>query len=424
MARTVIKGAMVWDGTGAKPRPANVVVSGDRIEAVGKDAAAEGAEVIDGAGMTLMPGMTEGHCHLSFVGIRTNAELGVIPPEEHLLGTAANARLLLQHGFTSAYSAASAKPRLDVVIRDAIEAGQIVGPRLRAASPEITSTGGLGDERKLHMYQESFGLIADGPIEIRKAARMCIREGVDNLKVNISGDEFVSNARAEITTMQDDEIAAAVEVAHAFHKQIAAHARSSESVKRAVRNGIDCIYHCDFADEEALDMLEAAKDRIFVGPAFGLVHNSVFEGEKAGMSKATAEKMGLFRKFEHTCATYHEIRKRGIRVVIGGDYGFSITPMGQNARDIAHFVKHFGYSPSEAMQCATKIGGELMGLGDELGLIKKGYLADLLLVRGNPLTDVSILQHQDSFAMIMKNGVIYKSARGGAMDSGLMVAAE
>ncbi|MBZ0227994.1 MAG: amidohydrolase family protein, partial [Bauldia sp.] len=422
MPRTLIKGAAVWDGSSAQSRPVDVLVTGNRITAVGKDIDAADAEVIEASGTTLMPGLVEGHCHLSFVGIRTNADLGVIPPEEHLLGTAANARLLLEHGFTSAYSAASAKPRLDVVIRNAINAGQIVGPRLRAASPEITSTGGLGDERMLHMYQESFGAIADGPIEIRRVCRTFIREGVDNLKVNISGDEFVSSARAEITTMQDDEIAAAVEVAHAFHKQIACHARSSDSVKRAVRNGIDCIYHCDYADEEALDMLESVKDHIFVGPAFGLVHNSVFEGERAGMTREVVERMGLFRKFDHTCATYHEIRKRGIRVVVGGDYGFSITPMGQNARDIAHFVKYFGYSPAEALQCATRIGGELMGI--ETGQIKEGYLADILLVRGDPLADVSILQNRDNLALIMKDGVVYKGTPRGQMDSGLMVAAE
>ena len=422
MARTLIRGAAVWDGESPQSRPAEVLVTGNRITAVGTGIDAPDATVIDGTGMTLMPGMVEGHCHLSFVGINTNAELGPIPPEEHLLGTAANARLVLQHGFTSAYSAASAKARLDIAIRDAINSGLIVGPRMRAASPEITATGGLGDERKLHFYQESFGAIVDGPIEMRRMCRTFVREGVDNLKVNISGDEFVSNARAEITTLQADEIAAAVEVAHAFGKQIACHARSSQSVKLAVRGGIDCIYHCDFADEEALDLLEENKDRIFVGPAFGLVHNSVYEGERVGMTREVVERMGLYRKFDHTCATYHEIRKRGIRVVVGGDYGFSITPMGQNARDIAHFVKFFGYSPSEALQCATRIGGELMGL--DIGLVKEGYLADLLLVRGDVLADVSLVQKRENFALIMKDGVIYKGPQGGAMDSGLMVAAE
>jgi imidazolonepropionase-like amidohydrolase len=121
--------------------------------------------------------------------------------------------------------------------------------------------------------------------------------------------------------------------------------------------------------------------------------------------------MHLFRKFEATCATYHEIRRRGIRVVIGGDYGFSITPMGQNARDIGHFVKYFGYSPAEALRCATRIGAELMGHGGELGVIREGALADLLLVDGNPLVDQSVLVGPDRFRMIMKDGALYRDPR-------------
>lgn len=158
-------------------------------------------------------------------------------------------------------------------------------------------------------------------------------------------------------------------------------------------------------------MLESVKDASFVGPAFGLVHNATKEGDAAGLSREVAEEMGLFRKFDATCATYHEIRKRGIRVVVGGDYGFTITPMGQNARDIEHFVRYFGYSNHEALRCATVIGAQLMQMGEELGKVKDGYLADLLLVRGDPTRDVAVLQRQDSFAMIMKDGVLYKDPR-------------
>jgi imidazolonepropionase-like amidohydrolase len=108
--------------------------------------------------------------------------------------------------------------------------------------------------------------------------------------------------------------------------------------------------------------------------------------------------------------TYEKIRKRKIRVVIGGDYGFAWTPQGTNARDIEHFVKLFGYSPSEALQCATRIGAEIMGMGDELGLVREGYLADLLLVTADPLADVSVLQHAKNLAVIMKDGYLHKNA--------------
>ncbi|WP_134703777.1 amidohydrolase family protein [Ammoniphilus sp. YIM 78166] len=405
-----ITGAKVWDGLSDASYPATVIVKDNRIESVirGSEVPSDlPADHIDGTGMTLMPGMVEGHCHPSFTGISTNVELGLICPEEHMLLTAQNLKLLLSHGFTSIFEAASAKPMLGVTARNAINAGIIEGPRMLAGSPEITTTAGLGDERKRHIYQESFGMVANGADEFRRVARECIRDGVDVLKINISGDEFVSHARAEITPLEDEELAAFVSVGHRFGKIVAAHARSSQSVKMAVRHGVDCIYHCDFADEEALDMLESVKDRVFVGPAFGLVHNSTM----GGMPVEVAESMGLFRKFEATCKTYHEIRKRGIRVVVGGDYGFTITPMGQNAKDIEHFVRYFGYSPVEALKCATSVGAQLMRMGEELGQIKEGFLADMLLIRGDVTKDVSLLQDRSNLAMIMKDGKIWKDPR-------------
>ncbi len=426
MAATLIANVVIFDSIGDSSYPGEVLIQGNRIKAVTKGeeriARTEAGEVIDGRGMTLMPGMVEGHCHLSFVGVNQNKDLGEIPVEEHLLRTCRQATQLFDMGFTSAYSAASAKMRLDVVVRGEIEEGHLPGPRYRAASPEITQTAGLGDERRLHMHAESFGLVADGPEAICQAVRLCCREGVDNIKINISGDEFVSHAKAEITSMREAEVAMAVEVAHDFGKRVACHSRAAESVKRAVRQGVDCIYHCDYADEEALDMLERVKDRVIIGPAVGLVHNAVFEHDRVGMSRETVERMGLYRKFEHTCQTYQQMRKRGMRVVIGGDYGFNITPFGTNARDIGHFVKFFGYSPAEALQCATRVGGELMGHGGELGIVKAGALADLILVDGDPLTDQSVLVGPSRIAMVMKDGQFRRHPGSYRVASGRMAA--
>lgn len=417
MPPLAIINADVWDGDAASAVPATVVIDGNTIQSVipGRDLPADlPADRIDGSGMTLMPGLVEGHCHPSFVGIAEPPELGRIPAEEHMLRTAANLRLLLDHGFTAIFEAASAKPLLGVTARTAIDSGLIAGPRMLAASPEITTTAGLGDERRRAIHQESFGLIADGADEMRRVTRECVRDGVDVLKLNISGDEFVRHARAEITPTEDEEVAAFARVAKAFGKVTAVHARSSQSVKMAVRHGIDCIYHCDFADTEAIDMLEAVKDRVFLGPAFGLVHNVTREGSRFGITEQAAADLGLHRKFDACCATYHEVRKRGIRVVIGGDYGFAMTPMGENARDIEHFVRHFGYTPVEALRCATVVGADLMGLGDRIGRIRPGFLADLLLVTGDPTRDVSRLQHRDNLAMIMKDGRLWKDPRRGA----------
>ena len=411
----LITNVMVWDAINDASYPGEVLIECNRISDVacapGQISRDRVKETIDGQGQFLMPGMVEGHCHLSFVNPSRNQDLGEIPPEEHLLQTCRAATFLLDHGFTSAYSAASAKLRLDVVVRAEIENGYLAGPRYKAAGPEITTTGGLGDERKAHMHAESFGMIADGVDEIIRAVRLCCRENVDNIKFNVSGDEFVSHARAEIISMREEELKVGVEVAHDFGKRVACHSRAAESVKRAVRAGVDCIYHCDFADEEALDMLEAAKHRVIVGPAFGLVHNSVYEGDAVGLTKEVAERMGLPRKIEYTIATYKAMRKRGMRVVVGGDYGFTITPMGQNARDIGHFVKFFGYTPAEALKCATAVGGDLMGHKGELGVIKQGALADLLLVNGDPLKDQSVLVGPSHFSMIMKDGKMHRDPR-------------
>jgi imidazolonepropionase-like amidohydrolase len=418
MNRVLFRGASVWDGSGAPPFPADVLVEGTRIKTIARAPhrlATDGATVIEARGRTLMPGLVEGHAHISFGGAVNDSDLGNIPPEEHVLLTMRNAKTLLDHGFTSAYSAATSKLRLDVVIRNAVNAGEFPGPRIRAASPEITVTGGLGDERKAHMYYESFGMIADGPEEIAKAVRLCCREGVDNIKVNISGDDLSPAAHGGLTVMREEEVRMAVSVARDFGKKINCHARAAESVKRAIRCGVDVIYHCESADEEAIDMLESVKDRIFVGPAIGIIYSTLYEGEKFGFYRDSEVGRKMQRTIDTTAAVYTELRKRGVRVLIGGDYGFAQSPQGDNARDLKHFVDLLGFSPSEALQCGTRIGGQVMGLGSELGEVKEGYIADLLLVDGNPLDDLDLVVREKNLHVIMKEGSLYKDCSSAAV---------
>ena len=413
--RLLIEHATVWDGSGAAPFPGQVLIENERIVAVAPRAealSADGAERLDAGGKFLMPGLVEGHAHLSFVDTPRGTALGELPPEDHALLTMDAARKLLGAGFTSACSAAAAKIRLDVAVRDAIERGHTDGPRLLTASPELTVTGGLGDGRRLHLHQDSFGVAVDGPDEVRRMARLCLREGCDTIKLNISGDVGTESALSDVAVMTDAEVAAGVEAAHTIGRRVAAHARASESVKRALRNGVDIIYHCDFADEEALDMLEAQKDRVFTGPAIGIVLARLesLRGDNSWQGQGFLERLKPL--YEATCRTHHEMRKRGIRIVVGGDYGFAATPQGTNARDLDHFVTHFGFSASEALQAATRTGGEIMQRGHELGLIKPGYLADLLLIDGDPLKDVKVMQDKSRFAFIMKNGVRYLPCTG------------
>jgi imidazolonepropionase-like amidohydrolase len=246
MSQTLFTNVMVLDGSGAAPFAGEVLIEGNRIKAVAKASEpirAADVETVDGGGATLMPGLVEAHAHPSFGNTSTLEALGDIPPEEHLLMTMKHVRLLLDHGFTSICSAASAKPRLDIVIRNAIEAGDIPGPRMLAATPELTVTGGLGDVRLHHLHRETFAVICDGPDEFRRAARHFVREGVDTLKINPAGDEFVPAARAKHTVMNEAEVAAVCEVGRSRGRRVAAHARSAESVKMCVRNGVDIVYH-------------------------------------------------------------------------------------------------------------------------------------------------------------------------------------
>jgi imidazolonepropionase-like amidohydrolase len=414
MSRTLFANTTILDGSGAAPYAGDVLVEGARITAVqrGGGLRAGDARVIDGAGATLMPGLIEPHGHLSYPDAARNSDFTRLPPEEHVLVTMRNAKLLLDCGYTSVLSAAAAKPRLDVVVRNEINAGRIPGPRYLANGPELTVSGGLGDENALHLPHNptpTFSWVVDGPDEVRKACRVLVREGVDLLKLNLSGDTGPRNSRFERAVMTDAEVAAAMQVAHAAGVRMCAHARSAESVKLCVRHGIDIIYHATFADAEALDLLEARRDRVFVGPALGLTYQACHAAGEWGFTPEMARQHGLVRELEVAVETMGTMRKRGIRVLPGGDYGFAWNPHGTYARDLLLFVDFLGFTPMETLVAATKMGGEIMGMGHELGQVKPGYLADLLLVDGDPLTDIKRLQDRDALLAIMKNGALHKT---------------
>ncbi|MEJ8853451.1 amidohydrolase family protein [Variovorax robiniae] len=414
MADVVFTNVRILDGTGQNPYSGSVLVRGNRIRQVGRSTAPispGGAQIIDGAGATLMPGMCEAHTHFSWNDAASLAAIQTMPLEEHVLWCAKVAKRYLQAGFTSCVGAACAKPRLDVVIRNAINAGQIPGPRYLAASQEITVLGALGDETLPHLpFPEfSFGVNVSGPDEMRKAVRMFLKYGVDSIKLNLSGDNFTPQSPSETAWMLDEEVAAAMREVKIRGKRGVAHARSSESVKQALRHGIDLIYHASFVDEEALDMLEAAKDHVFVAPGIAILYAMLYEAEPWGITHAMAVDMGYQIEWEAACVSLSKMHKRGIRVLPGGDYGFAFTPHCQNARDLEFFVKYLGFTPMEAIRCTTLYGGQIMMKPDELGVIKDGYLADLLLVDGDPLANLSILRDPKRILAVMKDGEFAKA---------------
>src|SRR6218665_474026 len=316
-----------------------------------------------------------------------------MPPEEHILWCAEVAKKYLDMGWTSCVGAAAAKPRLDVVIRNAINDGTIVGPRYLAASQEITVPGGLGDTTQPHLPQPefAFGAVVSGAEEMRRCVRMFAKYGVDSLKINLSG-ESITGMSSEMSQFTEEEIRTCVEEAKAWGKRVAAHARSTWAIKQCVKFGIEVIYHASFADEEALDMLEAHKFEHFVAPGLAWLIRTVHNASEYGLTPEVTRKMGYHRELEAAIASMQAMRRRGIRILPGGDYGFAWTPHGTNARDLEYFVKHVGMSPMEALLSATAWGGPMMKQGKDIGYLREGCLADLLLIHGHPLAEKTIMQ--------------------------------
>ena len=213
MANVLFTNVRILDGSGATPHTGEVLVQGNRIARVAKGGRAlpvSGVVTVDGAGATLMPGLVEAHTHFSWNDQPSLSAIQLMPPEEHILWCAHVAGRYLDNGWTSCLGAAAAKPRLDVVIRNAIESGQIPGPRYLAASQEITVPGGLGDETLPHLpYPEfSFGAVVNGAEDMRRTVRMFLKYGVDTIKLNLSG-EYIAGLPAELSPMTEAEIAMA-----------------------------------------------------------------------------------------------------------------------------------------------------------------------------------------------------------------------
>jgi imidazolonepropionase-like amidohydrolase len=412
---------MIFEGTGKDLVPGEVLVQGNRIQGVagpGESLPSDGCEVVDTGGATLMPGMVNTHCHLTYNNGTTVAELTAMPVEEHVLLTMHNAKLALDMGFTAAIGAASAKPRLDIVIRNEINKGRIPGPRLLAGSPELTVTGGLADDNQLEVKHPSISIICDGAEEFRRAVRMMIREGVDLIKFNNSGDSFCYPRMAAYDNpMTEEEVAAICNTANNIGKRIAAHAHADSSVRQCMKYGVEFIFHASFATDETIEQLERVKDKHYVSPAIAARYNTTYEAADWGITTDVAEMIGNKRELEECIKVMTKMHKAGIKVLPFGDYGFAWLPQGTEARDLEHFVNLFGFSPWEVLRAATAYGGEAWAghSGEKMGRIAPGYLADILLVDGDPLIDLSLLQDRTALLAIMKDGQFHKKFQGRAV---------
>ena len=354
-----------------------------------------GVPVTDLGGKFVMPGMTETHAHLSFADASPFA-IGATPVEIATITAVRNARLMLASGFTSAISFGSTY-QIDVALRDSINAGRIPGPRLLAAGRDLGTTASNVDG--------SGGLsqIADGPWALRKAVREQRKARVDVVKIFLDGEAINAvNPPGELS-FTDEEANAVVEEAHRRRMRVACHARSAAAVKQAVRAGVDFIGHANYLDDEAVALLAERRDHIVVGPAIAWEVQYVAQCESLGVSKATVRAQGYEAEIDATVATVEKLRAAGVRLVVGGDYGISIAPHGTYAKDLEYFVDLFGMPPAEALLCATRNGGAAFDPGGRVGTLEAGSFADLIIVDGDPLTDVRVLQDHARLT-VLKNG--------------------
>ncbi|AXB78754.1 amidohydrolase family protein [Novosphingobium sp. P6W] len=402
--RTLIRDVSIFDGTGSTPQVGSVLVDGERIVrvAMGIGALADeaGDTVIEGPGLTLMPGMVDAHAHLTWASsVEKVYHQFILPHDELKVAAWRNARVLLDHGFTSIYSAGALGDLIEPELAAAIDAGKTPGPRMVPSTLERSPEGGEGVETG-----DVFN--GRGPDAMRAFVAYCKDEGVRSIKLVISGEDALKPGSAMDVLYTREELAAAGEAAREAGLWIASHAYSPEAIGLALDAGARILYHCSFADGAAVERMAAEKDKFFYAPGPG-VSIAAIEAkppphiDMSHMKASAAERM----KLEGTLVP--ELKRRGVRVLVGGDYGFPFNPHGSNARDLEHFVTYFDFTPAEALRAATMHGGELMGL--EVGLVKEGYLADLLLVDGDPTTDVAILQDKDRLKMIMKGGALHKA---------------
>jgi imidazolonepropionase-like amidohydrolase len=234
--------------------------------------------------------------------------------------------------------------------------------------------------------------------------------GLDTVKFLLGGVSAFDAGANLVPQFHEDELAAAHKAAQAKGVWLTAHAYTPDAISLAVRNGFRVLYHCTWADEASFDLIEAHKDKIFIAPGPGIAEADQIIAPRFGVMASPAQVEEQAETVERLKMVGHELRKRGVRSLPGGDYGFPWNPIGRNARDIELFVEWFGYSPAEAIRAATQTAGDLMATERPLGVVTPGAYADLLLVEGKPDEDVSLLANAANLRTIVAAGRLHKCA--------------
>ena len=408
---TVISNGQLVDGTGAPPvLNASVVIRDGRIVFAGPTGdvppdAGRAARAIDARGGTIMPGLVEAHFHPTYFNVAELQDLDIKYPVEYVTILASvNAKLALDCGYTAARSGGSLF-NIDVWLKKAIEDDLVPGPRLAASGREICGVGGLmdwnPDFRKIGM--DGLILLISGPEEARAAVRKLVKDGVEWVKTYPTGDAAAPDVNDHHTLcMTFEEMNAVVATAHNHSRKVTGHCRATEGIKNALRAGYDSLEHGTFMDDESLDLL--LERDVPVVPALQFEWASIEYGPDFGMSQKVID--GHKETLEGGAESARRILKAGGRLGMGGDYGFAWTPHGTYAKELSFFANHVGLTPLETIKCATKTGAEIIGASDDYGTVEAGKLADLLIVDGDVMGDIAILEDRSRFIAVMQAGII------------------
>jgi imidazolonepropionase-like amidohydrolase len=364
-----------------------------------------GSQRLDAQGGTIMPGLVEAHFHPTYFNVAELADLDIKYPVEYVTILAAcNARLALECGYTAARSGGSLH-NIDVWLKKAIEEDLVPGPRLAASGREICGAGGLMDWNPEHLKlgMEGLILLINGPDEGRKAVRKLVKDGVEWIKTYPTGDAAAPDTADHHTLcMTYEEMAAVVAEAHNYRRKVTGHCRATQGITNALKAGFDSIEHGTFIDDEGLDLLLARN--VPCVPALQFEYASIVHGPEFGMPQAVVD--GHKETLEGGAESARRILRAGGRLGMGGDYGFAWNPHGDYAKELAFFVDYVGFTPLEVITSATKTGAEIMGRGNEFGTLEPGKVADLILVDGDVLQNIALLQDRSRILAVLQSGIL------------------
>lgn len=417
--RLVFRGAKLLDGLSRPRKDTSVVVEAERISRVAPDAAVESRpedRVVEVAGRTLMPGMFSCHFHSSWEGLSpiSAPATGLHAPPAYMALTAGkNARVALEHGITGVIGS-SVGYGIDASLKQAIEDGLVPGPRMLAGSHELCSTGDLptGSQVNWHMQLGNLGVVrrGDGPVAFQRLVREEIKQGADVVKLSATRGHGAGATEPSLA-LTVVEIEAAARAAHQRGKRLRAHAVSKEGILACARAGVDLIDHADQLDDECIEAI-LERDLTIVPSAMYVVRTLQLFDEGMMQSFLPDPIPPIFEEtirtmrsdLENSAVFLPRAVRAGVRIASGDDYGTAYLLHGEYAKEYAYYVDEVGIDALEVLRWATLAGAEAMGRGDELGSIEVGKLADLLVVDGDPVSDIACLQDPERIAIVLKGG--------------------